>query len=80
MRSTSASLYVHDGFVVLTLNEEHAGNIFASDTKQELLQYDFTPVKPLDLKAWKSVIIPRVDDLMYENRVENIEEELIEEN
>ena len=70
----------NDGFAVLTLNEQHADNIFATDTKNELTGNDFTPVMPPDLRAKKSVIIPRVDDLIYERNVVDIGQELINEN
>ncbi len=76
----SRCLSIHDGFVVITLNEEHADNIFASDTKQELAINDLTPMVPPDLKARKSAIIPRVDNLIYENQATEIEEELLREN
>ncbi len=76
----SRCLNIHDGFVVITLNEDHADNIFASDTKQELSNNDLTSMVPPDLKARKSDVIPRVDDLIYDNLVAEIEEELIKEN
>lgn len=68
----------HDGFAVITLTEHHADNIFAIDTK--LTQNYFTPIMLPDLKAQKSVIIPRVDDLIFEQNVQDIGEELIKEN
>lgn len=37
-------LNTHDGFAVLTLNEHHADNIFATDTKLVLTQNGFTPL------------------------------------
>lgn len=65
-----------DGFAVLTINEQHADSIFSIETKQELAQNEFTPVMPPELKAKKSVIIPRVDDLIYEWSAVQIKEEL----
>ena len=67
----------NDGFAVLTLNEQHADNIFATDTKNELTENDFTPIMPPDLRARKSVIIPRVDELIYERNVADIGQEII---
>ena len=70
----------HDGFAVLTVNEHHADSIFDQETKAELSQNDFNPVMPPDLKAKKSVIIPRVDDLIYEWSNVDIGEELKRQN
>ncbi len=70
----------NDEFVVLTLNEHNADNIFDTDTKHEFTHNDFTPIMPPDLKARKNVIIPRVDDLIYEKNVVDIGEEIIKEN
>lgn len=59
-------VYTHDGFAVLAINEHN------SDTKLELAQNGFRPFIPPDLNARKSVIIPRVDDLVYEKKVVDI--------
>ncbi len=70
----------HDGFAVLTVNEHHADCIFQSERKNELESNGFYAVMPPDLKAKKSVIIPRVDDLIYDNDILDIGEELLKHN
>ncbi len=71
----------NDGFVVLTVTELSADAIFYHDIKQELMSQDFSPVMPPEMKAKKSIIIPRVDDVIYEKKnVVDIGEELTREN
>ncbi len=70
----------HDGFVVLTINENSADCIFKKETKLDLSSHDFLPVLPPELRAKKSVIIPRVDDVVYEKNTVDIGEELIRHN
>ncbi len=70
----------HDGFVVLTINEHFADYIFKYETKHELSSHDFSPVIPPELNAKKSVIIPRVDDVVYEKNIVDSGEELIRQN
>lgn len=70
----------HDGFALLTVNEHHAYSIFNAETKDELASHDFTPAMPPELTANKSVIFPRVDDLIYEWSTVEIGEELKRQN
>ena len=70
----------HDGFVVLTVDEHSADSLFLHDTKNELMSKDFSPIMPPEMRAKKSIIIPRVDDVIYEETVVDIGEELIREN
>ena len=76
----SSMIDTYDGFAVLTVNEQHADNIFATEINTELTQNYFTPVMPPDLKAKNSVIIPRVDDLIYENSPVDIGDEIMQQN
>ena len=76
----SRVINANDGFVVLTTNEQHADSIFKPDVKQELTRNNFIPVMPPELKAKKSVIIPRVDDLIYEWSELEIGEEITRQN
>ena len=66
----------HDGFVVLTVDEHSADSLFLHDTKNELMSKDFSPIMPPEMRAKKSIIIPRVDDVIYEQNVVDIGEEL----
>ncbi len=50
---------------------------FKAEVKQELALRDFAPAMPPELKAQKSVIIPRVDELIFEWNVVEIGEELL---
>ena len=71
---------IHDGFVVLTINEHFADCLFKYETKHEVPSHDFSPLMPPELRAKKSVIIPRVDDVVYERNIVDIREELIRQN
>ena len=71
---------VLDGFAVLTLNEEHVDSIFTKEVRQKLEKYGYQPNMPPELKVKKSVIITRVDDLIYDWKEEEIAEELIRRN
>ena len=70
----------HDGFAVLTVSEQHADNIFQANIKNELEAHGFNAFMPPELKARKSVIIPRTDDIIYENDILDIGEELLKQN
>ena len=72
----SRVITTNDGYVVLTTNEEHADSIFNPLIKTELTNNGLTPVIPPELKAKKSVIIPRVDDVIYERDTLETGEEL----
>ncbi len=67
----------NDGFGVIIANEQHADYIFKTEVKQELALHDFAPITPSELKAQKSVIIPRVDELIYEWNIVETGEELL---
>ena len=54
----------NDGFAVITVNEQHADSIFKAEISQELASHEFTPVMPPELRAQKSIIIPRIDDVI----------------
>ena len=69
-----------DGFAVLTVHEHDTDKIFANDTKEILTQNAFAPVMPPELRAKKSIIIPRVDDVIYEKNLPDIGEEIAREN
>lgn len=69
-----------DGFAVLLLNEDHADTIFSTKIKEELQKYDFQPLLPPELKVKKSVIVTRLEDLIYERDEEAIKQELINNN
>ena len=75
----SRVITTNDGFVVITINEEHADCIFRPETKTDLVSHNLIPFLPPELKAKKSVIIPRIDDVIYDHNLD-IGEELIKEN
>ncbi len=76
----SRILPVYDGFVVLTVSESHADCIFSAETKGELEAQEFYAVMPPELRAKKSVIIPRADDIIYERHIVDIGEEIQNQN
>ncbi len=69
-----------DSFAVLTVHEHDTDNLFASAIKDVLEKNDFFPILPPELRAKKSVIIPRVDDVIYEKNVVDFGEELVSKN
>ncbi len=70
----------NDGFAILTVTENHADLIFKSNTKEELNSYGFFPVMPIELKAKKSIIILRIDDIVYDRPITDIGEEISNQN
>ncbi len=77
---TNRIITTNDGFVVITVNEHHADSIFKAEARQEHITREFQPVMPPELNAKKRIIIPRVDDLIYEWSSADIEQELIRKN
>lgn len=67
---------IADGFVILTENETELDKIFKDSTDQELTSNQFTPLIPLELKAHRSVIIFKIEDLVYNNTEDEIYDEL----
>ncbi len=76
----SGLIPTHDGFVALCLSEKHADNIFSAQTKEYLESRGFRPIMPPELRVKKSIIIPRIDDVVYEKHILDIGEELIKHN
>lgn len=69
-----------NGFVVTTKDDQDTDLFFDSRTQEELGSYGFTSVTPPELKAKKSILLFKVDDYVYEKRVEDIKSELEEKN
>ena len=82
----SKGIHIHkvfsanDGFALLTLNEEHADNVFSNEVKQELESKGFTAVIPPELRVKKSIIITRVDEEIYDRSEDEIIHELLAQN
>ncbi len=70
----------NDGFVVITVTEQDADSIFNREVKHELAQHELIPVLSPELKAKKSTIIPRVDDVIYEHDILESGEDLTDKN
>ncbi len=69
-----------DGFAILLYNEDHADKIFSRDIKTDLDSNGFTAVLPPELKSKKSVIITKVDDVIYDRSNDEIAQELSDNN
>jgi len=67
----------NDGFAVLTLNEDHADTIFNREVREDLESNGYQPIMPPELKVKKSVIITKVDDIIFDWSIEEIADELI---
>ncbi len=76
----SRIITANDGFAVITVNEQNADYIFKAEVKQRLALHDFLPIMPPELKAQKSVIIPRADELLYEWNIVETGEQLLRKN
>ncbi len=66
----------NEGYIITLLNEDHADSIFQREIKGELEKDGFIPTMPPELKVKKSVIITRVDDLIFDWGEEDIKEEI----
>lgn len=62
---------------MLTENETELDKVFNNVTDKELVNHQLTPLIPLELKAHRSVLIFRIDDHVYTNNEEEIQEELL---
>lgn len=65
-----------DGIAVLTLNEDNANRIFAGEVVEQLVGSGFSANIPPELRVKKSVIIIRVDDIIYDWKEEDIANEI----
>ena len=70
----------HDGFAVLAINEDHGDKIFSRVVKSTLEDEGFNPLMPAELKVKKSVILTRVDEVIYDNDEVDIGEQLMAKN
>lgn len=66
-----------DGFAVLLLNEEQADRIFTKEIKAKLDSNGFNAILPPELKVKKSIIITRVDDIIYDRNTDEIADEIM---
>ncbi len=66
-----------DGFAVLPNSESDSEKIFKREIKDELDQDGFSPLMPADLRVKKSVILARVDNVIYDWGEEEIGNELV---
>ena len=72
--------HANDGFAVLTLNDDNTDKSFSIEIKEALSTNGFSPIVPPEQKVKKSVIVTRVDQLIYEWGEADIAEELIAQN
>ncbi len=61
----------NDGFALLLLNEEHVDKVFYRDIKEALEKENFTPILPPEQKVKRSVIVTRVDGVIYDEHEPN---------
>ncbi len=66
----------NDGFALLLLNEENAEKIFTKGLKDSLDREGFSPLMTPELKVKKSIIVTRVEDLIYDRYEDEIADEL----
>lgn len=69
-----------DSLIVLTSDTIEAEKIFGSRCNTELLNQNFNPLLPPEIKASRTIIVTRLDDYIYNNTEEEIKEELAQNN
>ncbi|MPC38950.1 hypothetical protein E2C01_032468 [Portunus trituberculatus] len=69
-----------DGYVMLTRTDDDTDKILLKDITRQLKTKGFEPHIPPEMKAKRSIIMPRLDDFIYQNTKEEIREELVHNN
>ncbi len=69
-------LQTEEGFVVLSQSDEDTDKIFNIQCANQLTNDGFTAFMPPELKAKRSVILFRVDDIIYNKDEQDIKEEI----
>ncbi len=54
-----------DGYALILHNEEHVDKIFTTEIKEALARESFTPLLPPEQKVKRTIIVTRVDDVIY---------------
>lgn len=65
-----------DSIIVITSDNNETDKIFNPPCKEQLEKSNFTPILPPEFKANRTVILTRVDDIIYTNEEKDISEEL----
>ena len=65
-----------DAIVAVTATTKDADSIFSAAKLSKLENDGFTVIMPLNLRAHRTVICTRLDDLAYDNNVEDIKDEI----
>lgn len=65
-------LSINDGFVALTCSDEDLDKVFNSDTEKKLVENDFRPQMPPQLRALRSVLLFKVENHIFENSEKDI--------
>lgn len=69
-----------DGFAVIISNDQELDKIFKTSTTEDLEKNNLHPLIPPELKARRSIIIPGVDNHIYNNPEEDIQAEIEDKN
>ncbi len=64
------------GYIAIPNTETDGDRIFQKETKVDLEGHGFNPLMPAELKVKKSVIISKLDDVIYDREEEEIKDEL----
>ena len=67
---------IDDGYIVLTHSDDDMDRIFQTECQAALNVRGFIPTMPPELKAKRSIILFRVDDIIYNNEEDEIKEEI----
>ncbi|KAK8394291.1 hypothetical protein O3P69_006472 [Scylla paramamosain] len=65
-----------DAVIVLTATDKDTDAVFQDDVLQKLSQDNYTAILPPELKAKRTVICSRLDDLVYQHHAEELREEV----
>lgn len=70
----------NDGFIILTNDNSELDKVFNGTTDKTLMEKEFTPIIPPQLKANRAVLIFKVDNHIFQHDETTMRDELIEKN
>lgn len=73
-------IVVPDGFIVLTNDESDLDRLFNGTTDRLLIDNDFTPIIPQELKCRRTIVIFNVDTHIYSQEIEDMIQEIMNKN
>ena len=69
-------IHTHDAIITITSSDKDADTIFSPEVLRKLGEKGFNPIISPELKFQKTVILTRLDDLIYDNSLDDIKTEI----